>query len=727
MKAAGSSNDPPPSSCQQTLTLSFFFDGTGNNFDADIGTWEHSNVARLYRAHKRDYEPEGRYRFYLPGIGTYFKDREVNDPGGTLTGRSFGALGQARLDWAFARLKETIHVAERQAQNPTNKICWIKVSAFGFSRGAALARAFARDLQKLCSEDSSSSTGWRLRAGGYPIEIVFLGLWDTVASAGLPPSANNFSQRNRYAKALGAALSVASIPVIGVGPAAAQMMQTPELKRLAFGEPGADPAPGSSSGHSLWAEQGMAIGGMVKRCVHMIAGHELRNSFASDSVLYERRPDDFDLPANTVEFVYPGVHSDVGGGYRPGECGCRPEKGAQLSLIALRAMHEFAIQADVPLVPLSGLTQIEKEDFALDAEGTKQYALTLDLWQHYLQHRNSYAVPGAKSGIGGEMVKHMRAYYAWRFMAIRLNRAAAKAGKTTEQQAQITAHEAGFASDRKKLNAELADAARALSEAQQRQEISRTQLESAQLDQARLGTPINPATMQKYEQAKRNTEQKQIQYDRVRARISTAADDGGLNGAIAKYDQMLYDDAAQIVEWLCDDEKSEAARQAEAELAQLKAEKQQLEMRRSGEQANLMRSGRGVDPRTLLPTPQGQRLADEINAQYDPQIKRLQARIAELKARQQPQTRNPDKHLSKLRPHYRALVDAYLDEFERGKGLTDPKVIAFFDDYVHDSLAGFDKDETWPSDPRMIFVGGDRKLRFAMLDGMEPTGGSMAA
>jgi len=36
-------------------------------------------------------------------------------------------------------------------------------------------------------------------------------------------------------------------------------------------------------------------------------------------------------------------------------------------------------------------------------------------------------------------------------------------------------------------------------------------------------------------------------------------------------------------------------------------------------------------------------------------------------------------------------------------------------------------DETWPSDPRMIFVGGDRKLRFAMLDGMEPTSGSMAA
>lgn len=233
--------------------------------------------------------------------------------------------------------------------------------------------------------------------------------------------------------------------------------------------------------------------------------------------------------------------------------------------------------------------------------------------------------------------------------------------------------------------------------------------------------------VQKHELAKRNTEQAQVQYDRVRARISTAADDSGLNGAISKYDQMLYDDATQIVEWLCDDEASAQARQAKAEMAKLTAELQGLEMRRKGEQASLMLSTRGIDPKTLLPTPQGRRLAEEINARYDPQIKRLQTRIAELKARQQQESRNPDKSLSKLRPHYRALVEAYLDEFERGQGLTDPKVIAFFDDYVHDSLGGFAKDETWPSDPRMVFVGGDRKLRFAQLDGVEPGSGTLAA
>src|SRR5690348_1888446 len=36
----------------QGLTVTFFFDGTGNNLDADIGTGEHSNVARLYQSHR---------------------------------------------------------------------------------------------------------------------------------------------------------------------------------------------------------------------------------------------------------------------------------------------------------------------------------------------------------------------------------------------------------------------------------------------------------------------------------------------------------------------------------------------------------------------------------------------------------------------------------------------------------------------------------------------------
>jgi Uncharacterized alpha/beta hydrolase domain (DUF2235) len=621
---------PPAQLCQQTLTLSFFFDGTGNNLEADVATWEHSNVARLYRAHLEDDASTGRFRFYLPGIGTYFRDREVNDPGGKVTGNAFGALGQARLDFAFARLREKVTEAEARAENPTNKICWIKVSVFGFSRGAALARAFCRDLEKRCFADASSNTGWRLRQGRYPIEIVFSGLFDTVASAGLPPSSNNL-QRNRYLNALG---------WLNPGAQAAKLLlQTPELKRLAFGNsPGADPAPGLFDGHGDWAD-GLAIGALVKRTFHIMAAHENRNSFALDTTLYLQRTvakpgettEFFGWPQGCTEFLYPGVHSDVGGGYRPGEGGCKPERGAQLSLVALRTMHSAAIEAGVPLVQLSGLTAKEREDFALDEAGAAQFSNMLDLFNHYMATVKTYRIAGASVGMGAEANQHMRAYYAWRFRTIRSGSA------TSSQQRQVTDNEAVFARDRAAIAAELKRSRSELFAAQQRQEVARILLENGRLSEQRFGIPTDPKLVQRHELAKRETERQQIAHDRLRARSDGAANDSELNAAISKYDKMLLEDATQIVKWM---------REAPA---------------------------------------------------------------------------------LKLRPHYYALVEAYLDEYERGRGLTDAKIIAFFDDYVHDSLAGFDTDETWPSDPRIWYVGGDNKLRYAGLMTQPATGASMAA
>ncbi|MFY0526729.1 hypothetical protein ACN28I_27490 [Archangium gephyra] len=68
----------------------------------------------------------------------------------------------------------------------------------------------------------------------------------------------------------------------------------------------------------------------------------------------------------------------------------------------------------------------------------------------------------------------------------------------------------------------------------------------------------------------------------------------------------------------------------------------------------------------------------------------------------------------KLRPHYKAVLEAYEAEFERKQGLRNQEIIAFFETYVHDSLAGFAKDATLPSDPRVIYIGGDEKLRYAV-------------
>ena len=77
---------------------------------------------------------------------------------------------------------------------------------------------------------------------------------------------------------------------------------------------------------------------------------------------------------------------------------------------------------------------------------------------------------------------------------------------------------------------------------------------------------------------------------------------------------------------------------------------------------------------------------------------------------------------SDLRPHYKLLLDAYENEFEKNNGLKDERVISFFDNYVHDSLAGFAKDATLPSDPRVVYLGGDQKYKYASLENHEPTG-----
>jgi len=188
-------------------------------------------------------------------------------------------------------------------------------------------------------------------------------------------------------------------------------------------------------------------------------------------------------------------------------------------------------------------------------------------------------------------------------------------------------------------------------------------------------------------------------------------------------------------------------KQLDAEMARLKAEQQALESRRMNEQLALSRSGKGVDPLTLLPTAEGRRMAEAINTQYESEIKKRQVQIAELEARKQTLPSHgqliaglseydallledaraiiakiqQDPGLrAQLRPHYRNVVEAYENEYVYRRGLdkrkeADQKIIDFFDNYVHDSLASFQIDSTLPSDPRVIYAGGNFKTPFALL------------
>ncbi|MEC5164269.1 MULTISPECIES: T6SS phospholipase effector Tle1-like catalytic domain-containing protein [unclassified Janthinobacterium] len=303
--------------CKQNLWFSFFFDGTGNNLIADLPSKEHTNVTRLFRAHRGDAylgsvhskagdDAVGVFRIYIPGVGTYFN--EVHDAGGDEWGLAIGYYGQDRLDWAKKQFDQLMVGPIAQAKNPVNEIVEVNIAAFGFSRGAAAARAFINDfVSSRCYKDSARENGLRLKSVKCVVRIRFMGLFDTVASVGAGASANVIKTLEVKAPL---AVKLAS-----------RYTAFPESipSALAFGPSGAagaHPAAGSFNGHTGFGDK-MFIPDEVESVYHFIAGHEFRNSFPVDSVsVYDEETETIPRRENFFEYVHGGVHSDVGGGYR---------------------------------------------------------------------------------------------------------------------------------------------------------------------------------------------------------------------------------------------------------------------------------------------------------------------------------------------------------------------------------------------------------------------------
>src|SRR5690606_32513011 len=117
----------------------------------------------------------------------------------------------------------------------------------GFSRGATAARGFVSWLDRLLSDSALTLPMSDLKL---PVSVEYLGLLDTVASVGL-----------------------------------------------------ADIVPGPQ-GHMSWADgnQQVPASGLVKRCLHLVASHEQRISFPSESI----RRESGEYPVNSQEVLYPG-------------------------------------------------------------------------------------------------------------------------------------------------------------------------------------------------------------------------------------------------------------------------------------------------------------------------------------------------------------------------------------------------------------------------------------
>lgn len=546
--------------CSQTLWLTVFFDGTGNNEKIDTPTFEHSNVSRLHRARLQDSEAAGRYSFYVPGIGTPF--RQIGDEGGKLA-MAVAAGGEARIQWAVDEVERRIKIAAAKAQNPVNKIRSINIAVFGFSRGAATARAFARRIAQRCQR---TGAGWAWKEGAYPLRLYFMGLFDTVASVGTPTGARKYSGE-----------AVALAPLLGVLPVLAAS---------------------TADGHGAWAKD-LRIPDMVERCVHFCAAHEVRNSFPLDTVLEDGR-----YPPNCHEFYYPGVHSNVGGGYRPGEGGRNLNRFAMLSLVTLKAMYDEAARSGVPLQSIASMAREVRQDFISDEPADVQARQELSQrFNHYMA-----AINTAGKSVGETVRAHMRMYFRWRIIHVGRKLIDKDSGRNDWDAQRLKDYDRSLQAEREQKQAALRQREREYQAAEEARGAAWSWYCRGRAHEDRRAA---------YEQAAARAEDARWAKIHQQASVATMPSDAEtLIKALAKYDQQFLEDSAKV---------------------------------------------RAADPKTL-------------------------------------------------RPFARILREAWDME-----PLRDEQIIAFFDEYVTDSLAGFDTDRTRATEHRWLYQGGDATVDYAAL------------
>jgi len=346
------SNQPPQTKqdCTDVVHLSLYFDGTGNNFEKDQNKEKLANPAKLwhnaqsyaiFERKKNRLRIQVSHPIYVSGVGTPFngelnkvEKRIATGQDHELTGGVTGIGGRRRLKYgesqisislenilkqkiaqAEAKLKPQVEARKNEAivkmetkLNEHRLIKKINLSIFGFSRGAALARVFSNEMiWKTETEDLSLKYQISGQVEPAPMEIQFLGIFDTVASFGLP--ATNMSNK--------------------------------------FSFKGRD----------------MVVDPRVKNCVHQVAGNELRFAFPVDSICLDGK---LANPKTWKEIVYPGMHSDVGGGYEPSS----QTISNNFAHIPLKHMLDEAVSSNVKMFDFINLqnkqSQLFKDEFHIE-------------------------------------------------------------------------------------------------------------------------------------------------------------------------------------------------------------------------------------------------------------------------------------------------------------------------------------------------------------------------
>jgi Uncharacterized alpha/beta hydrolase domain (DUF2235) len=370
--------------CEKEIHVGLFFDGTNNNMKRDRPSSGHSNIVSLFDAHKDDKQEY--FAYYIPGVGTPFP--EIGENGEDPDGKTFGKGGEARIHYGMlqvynaacraatgsdlltpqemkdlvtgvftglgtwwrwgdsklvSKFKEIDSRLKQAVEGKRPRVCTVNVSVFGFSRGAAEARAFGQWIQLVT----------RSAVGNAIFKFQFMGIFDTVASVLL-----------------------------------------------------ADSSPVGGSGFMDWADGTMGIQG-VNRIVHYVASHEIRRSFPLSTA---RAGDGW--PGGAKEFAYPGAHSDVGGGYSPGDQGkSKAGRSALLSQIPLNDMLFESLNAGVKFRAKTEMPGQVRADFAVDADLDKSFGAFAQ-WTVEVDEKQD--IVGAGANPEDRLKYHMQRYWRWR-------------------------------------------------------------------------------------------------------------------------------------------------------------------------------------------------------------------------------------------------------------------------------------------------------------------------
>jgi len=380
---------PQSTQCQGQVHVGLFFDGTGNNEkwveDGHTQTQrlrnKHSNVARLFDAHLNE-PANGFFRYYLPGVGTPFED--IGDTTEKLYenfGMGFGYRGADRINYGIVSVLNAVHrylhrtpllspsetgslaaAISRDAMGPLSiegTMRWTALTALE-ERLASIVKANQRKVTQINVSIFGFSRGAaQSRACAYWLSQICERHGGGMKLAGVPLR-------------IGFMGIFDTVAAVGIG----------------------DVTP-FTSGHMAWADRTQAIHPAVEDCAHFIALHEQRASFPLEAAV------------GRGNVGYPGMHSDVGGGYYPGEQGkAMPEWGdsPHLSQIPLLDMHFAAIKAGVPMKTIGEIVAdpLLRKSFATD----EKLIATYNAW---------LASHGVKRGdIRTFTEAHARHYMRWR-------------------------------------------------------------------------------------------------------------------------------------------------------------------------------------------------------------------------------------------------------------------------------------------------------------------------